>query len=55
LTGISKRTRLAWFQLWAGLNIGDSFAYAAAKATGEKLLFKGDDFAQTDIPSALPA
>jgi ribonuclease VapC len=39
----------------AGLNIGDCFAYAAAKATGEKLLFKGDDFTHTDIPSALPA
>jgi ribonuclease VapC len=39
----------------AGLNIGDCFAYAAAKATGEKLLFKGDDFTQTDILPALPA
>lgn len=36
----------------AGLNIGDCFAYAASKATGEPLLFKGNDFAQTDI---LPA
>jgi ribonuclease VapC len=33
----------------AALNIGDCFAYAAAKATGEKLLFKGTDFAGTDI------
>jgi ribonuclease VapC len=33
----------------AGLNIGDCFAYALAKATGEPLLFKGDDFRQTDI------
>jgi ribonuclease VapC len=39
----------------AGLNIGDCFAYAAAKATGEKLLFKGDDFTQTDILPALSA
>jgi ribonuclease VapC len=39
----------------AGLNIGDCFAYAAAKATGEKLLFKGDDFTQTDIIPALSA
>ena len=30
----------------AGLNLGDVFAYALAKATGEPLLFKGDDFAQ---------
>lgn len=33
----------------AGLNFGDCFAYALAKATGEALLFKGGDFAQTDI------
>ena len=33
----------------AGLNIGDCFAYAAAKATGERLLFKGRDFAHTDV------
>jgi ribonuclease VapC len=33
----------------ARLNIGDCFAYALAKATGEPLLFKGGDFARTDI------
>ncbi len=33
----------------AGLNMGDCFSYALAKATGEGLLYKGDDFAQTDI------
>ena len=33
----------------AKLNFGDCFAYALAKATGEPLLFKGDDFEQTDI------
>jgi ribonuclease VapC len=36
----------------AGLNYGDCFAYALAKATGEPLLFKGNDFAHTDIPAA---
>lgn len=36
----------------ARLNLGDCFAYALAKATGEPLLFKGDDFAQTDITVA---
>lgn len=36
----------------AGLNFGDVFAYALAKATGEPLLFKGNDFKQTDITSA---
>ena len=33
----------------AGLNYGDCFSYALAKATGEPLLFKGNDFALTDI------
>lgn len=36
----------------AALNLGDVFAYALAKATGEPLLFKGNDFAQTDIVPA---
>jgi ribonuclease VapC len=36
----------------AGLNLGDVFAYALARATGEPLLFKGDDFAKTDVASA---
>ena len=35
-----------------GLNLGDCFAYALAADTGEPLLFKGDDFAQTDITPA---
>ena len=33
----------------ANLNFGDCFAYALATATGEPLLFKGDDFRRTDI------
>jgi ribonuclease VapC len=33
----------------AGLNFGDCFAYALAVTTGEPLLFKGDDFARTDV------
>ena len=36
----------------AALNYGDCFAYALARVTGEPLLFKGNDFAQTDIPRA---
>ena len=36
----------------AGLNFGDCFSYALSKATGEPLLFKGDDFSQTDIKAA---
>lgn len=39
----------------AGLNFGDIFAYALAKAMGEPLLFKGNDFARTDIARAAPA
>jgi ribonuclease VapC len=35
-----------------GLNFGDCFAYALAKAYGEPLLFKGNDFSQTDIQAA---
>lgn len=33
----------------ARLNMGDCFAYALARDLGEPLLFKGDDFKQTDI------
>lgn len=36
----------------AALNFGDCFAYALAKSTGESLLFKGADFAQTDVARA---
>ena len=38
----------------AKLNFGDCFAYALAKAVGEPLLYKGDDFGHTDITPALP-
>lgn len=37
----------------AGLNYGDCFAYALARHTGEPLLYKGDDFAKTDVRPAL--
>jgi ribonuclease VapC len=37
----------------AGLNFGDCFAYALAKDLREPLLYKGGDFAQTDVESAL--
>jgi ribonuclease VapC len=36
----------------AGLNFGDLFAYALARATGEELLFTGEDFAKTDVVPA---
>jgi ribonuclease VapC len=38
----------------AGLNFGDCMSYALAKDLGEPLLYKGEDFAHTDIVSALP-
>ena len=37
----------------AKLNLGDCFAYALAKARSEPLLFKGNDFPQTDVEAAL--
>ena len=37
----------------ARLNFGGCFSYALARATGKPLLFKGDDFAHTDITPAL--
>jgi ribonuclease VapC len=36
----------------AGLNLGDCFAYALAKQRNAPLLYKGDDFAKTDIVAA---
>jgi ribonuclease VapC len=46
--------RLAWRKYRkgrhpAGLNFGDCFAYALAKTMGQPILFKGDDFKQTDL------
>ncbi|MEO8313758.1 MAG: type II toxin-antitoxin system VapC family toxin [Pseudomonadota bacterium] len=46
--------RLAWRRFGRGrhsaaLNYGDCFSYALSRASGEALLFKGKDFAQTDI------
>jgi ribonuclease VapC len=38
----------------AGLDVGDCFAYALATSRGAPLLFKGDDFARTDVEPALP-
>lgn len=37
----------------AQLNMSDCFSYACARAHGVPLLFIGNDFSQTDIPSAL--
>jgi ribonuclease VapC len=50
----AELARVAWRRYGkgrhrAGLNYGDCFSYALAKATGEPLLFKGNDFKGTDI------
>ena len=50
--------RRAWQRFGRGrhpakLNYGDCMAYAFAKAEGRPLLFKGNDFALTDIEPAL--
>jgi ribonuclease VapC len=37
----------------AGLNLADCFAYALSKTSGEPLLFKGADFAKTDVIAAI--
>jgi ribonuclease VapC len=37
----------------ARLNFGDCLTYGLAKSSGEPLLFKGNDFSQTDIEPAL--
>ena len=52
-----EAARRAWRRFGKGnhraaLNLGDCLAYALAKTTGEPLLFKGDDFAHTDIEVA---
>ncbi len=51
--------RLAWRKYGkgrhaAGLNFGDCFTYALAKAMGEPILFKGEDFTHTDLSPAIP-
>lgn len=53
----AELARVAWRNYGKGnhpakLNFGDCFAYALSKISGEPLLFKGDDFLQTDILSA---
>lgn len=50
--------RAAWREYGKGnhpasLNIGDCCAYALTKYSGEPLLFKGNDFSQTDLRTAI--
>jgi len=39
----------------AALNMGDCNSYATAKVAGATLLYKGNDFAQTDLPPLTPS
>jgi ribonuclease VapC len=46
--------RRAWRRFGGGrhqaaLNCGDLFSYALSRTSGEPLLFKGDNFARTDV------
>ena len=53
----SLDARAAYFRFGRGyhaarLNLADCFSYSLAKTRNEPLLFKGDDFAKTDIVAA---
>jgi ribonuclease VapC len=50
--------REAWARFGRGrhpakLNYGDCFSYALAQDMGEPLLYKGEDFIQTDVAGAI--
>ena len=56
--GQAREARRAWSRFGKGhhparLNLGDCFGYALAVTAGQELLFKGDDFRQTDVPVAI--
>lgn len=59
-TEASARRASQAYEAWgkglhpAGLNLGDCFAYEVAQHHNCPLLYLGDDFAKTDIESALP-
>jgi len=50
---LQAHSRFGKGQHVAKLNMGDCFAYAVAAEAALPILFKGDDFSQTDLPSAL--
>lgn len=54
----ARIARGAWLRFGKGrhparLNLGDCFSYALARASGHALLFKGDDFGQTDLDAVV--
>jgi ribonuclease VapC len=56
-SGQAELARSAWRKYGkgrhpAGLNIGDCCAYALSRYSGEPLLYKGEDFAKTDVRGA---
>jgi ribonuclease VapC len=59
VTPASARRIAQAYELWgkgvhpAALNFGDCFAYEVAKEHGCRLLYVGEDFAQTDVESVL--
>ena len=57
--GLARESRAAFIRFGkgrhpAGLNFGDCVSYALAQARGLPLLYKGDDFAKTDVIGAVP-
>lgn len=52
VTAIDAYQRFGKGRHRAGLNFGDCFAYACARQLDVPLLYKGDDFSQTDIETA---
>lgn len=58
-TGLARASRAAFVRFGkgrhpAGLNFGDCVSYALAQTRGLPLLYKGKDFARTDVVSASP-
>jgi ribonuclease VapC len=56
--GLARESRAAFIRFGkgrhaAGLNLGDCVSYALAQTRGLPLLYKGDDFAKTDVIGAL--
>ncbi|MDE0136605.1 MAG: type II toxin-antitoxin system VapC family toxin [Acidimicrobiaceae bacterium] len=54
----ARAARRAWRRYGKGrhaaaLHFGDCFAYALSQSSGEPLLYKGADFAATDVAAAL--
>lgn len=51
--GLAMRAHEVYGKGHYGLNYGDCFSYALAKSRDLPLLFKGEDFADTDVKRAI--